>query len=344
MFYFSTRGAPAWVEMENSTIKRPLYLYLYSSEIKVLKKQTHNPFLKNTISTWHEAHTFLNQTIKLSGFTPIWGNDSFKPGRNDMGFIHWMDNGLIKIGDLYNGGTLMSFQQLVDKYKLQRKHFFKYLQISFIHSQIKTNMEPSLSTIEQYTVNNVYGTGQLSRFYNMLLAGSKENSHSYLSAWKSDLQMDISVEEWEKTCLLARTQTINTRCKMLQYKWLFRTYITPVRLHHFNANIPDTCIKCNEEVGTLFHCMWACRKIQIFWREVLELISRLTENVVPVDARLCILHIYPEDIPVNARKRKLINFCLLQAKRVIALKWKEIQRPTSSQWIKEMSCSLAMEK
>ncbi len=181
-------------------------------------------------------------------------------------------------------------------------------------------------------------------FYNILLGGSKDNSNAYLSAWKNDLQSDISDEDWEKTCFLAQTQTIDTRCKLLQYKWLLRTYITPVKLHHFNANIPDNCIKCNEGIGTLFHCMWACPKLQTFWKNVLELVSKLTESVIPVEAKICLLHTYPDDFPASIKKQKLINFCLLQAKRVIALKWKDTMGPSSSQWIKEMSCSLALEK
>ena len=78
--------------------------------------------------------------------------------------------------------------------------------------------------------------------------------------------------------------------------------------------------------------------------DILERGSKLTENVFPVEAKICLLHIYPENFPVTVKKRKLINFCLLQAKRVIALKWKEIQRPTVGQWITEMSSNLALEK
>lgn len=115
-------------------------------------------------------------------------------------------------------------------------------------------------------------------------------------------------------------------------------------VHRLNPDIPDLCIKCTEEIGTLYHCMWECRKLQVFWREILELISKLTDSVVPIAAKMCLLHIYPEDFLANTKKHKLINFCLLQAKRVIALTWKDTQRPDSRQWVKKMSCSLALEK
>jgi len=31
-------------------------------------------------------------------------------------------------------------------------------------------------------------------------------------------------------------------------------YITTVVLHTYNENDPDTCVKCSEFKGTLYHC------------------------------------------------------------------------------------------
>lgn len=44
------------------------------------------------------------------------------------------------------------------------------------------------------------------------------------------------------------------------------------------------------------------------------------------------------------KKQKRINFCLLQAKRATALKWRDTVGPNCSQWVEEMSRSLALEK
>lgn len=56
------------------------------------------------------------------------------------------------------------------------------------------------------------------------------------------------------------------------------------------------------------------------------------------------IYIYPVNLVVNARKCKLVNFSLLQAKCAIALKWKETNRPIPNQCIKEITSSLASEK
>lgn len=208
-----------------------------------------------------------------------------------MGFRIWLNKGLSTIGNLYSEGVLMSFEQLINKFDLPKKHFFKYLQVrSFITTQLKSTVKPPLSTIENIAVNHHQSRGLLSKFYNILLLSSKESSLSYLQAWKADLQTEISDDEWNNSCLLAQKQTINTRLRLLQYKWLFRTYITPVKLHHFNSNIPGVCVKCGVDKGTLLHCMWQCPELQIFWKEVTTFISTLIECNMPMDGKLFTTH------------------------------------------------------
>ena len=62
--------------------------------------------------------------------------------------------------------------------------------------------------------------------------------------WRKELKEDICVNDWKEMCKEAQTQTVNVRLKLLQYKWLMQTYITPTTLHKYNRNILDTCGKC----------------------------------------------------------------------------------------------------
>ena len=73
--------------------------------------------------------------------------------------------------------------------------------------------------------------------------------------------------------------------------------------------------------------MWECRELQVFWKELLELTSKL----FPLKLK-CVYYTY-----TLKKERKLIIFCLLQAKCVIALTWKDPQRPDSRRWVQEVS-------
>lgn len=85
----------------------------------------------------------------------------FMPGRNDGGFKNWMYKG--EKQDLYNDGIVTSFQQIMREYDIPQKHFFKYLQIrSFIHSEMKTYLEPSLPAVEDHILKHLRDKGNLS--------------------------------------------------------------------------------------------------------------------------------------------------------------------------------------
>ncbi len=160
-------------------------------------------------------------------------------------------------------GKCMSFEEIRTRFGIPQKHFFIYLQLrSFIQSwQGQSLVEPPLSTLENITLNCLKGRGQISLSYKQSVVKYKESFNARLQAWRSDLQVDITEEEWQIACLKAQTQTMNTHLRLRQYKWLRRQYITSVRLHHFNPKIPDVCYKCKQEKGTLFHCMWECTQV-----------------------------------------------------------------------------------
>lgn len=124
--------------------------------------------------------------------------------------------------------------------------------------------------------------------------------------------------DWELACLKAQKQSINTRIKLLQSKWLMRTYITPVKLSRWSPSIPDTCIKCLEEKGTLYHCVWECPKLNEYWKTVVEALSEVVGVKVPHQTKLCILGIYPSSFSVTSKQMTLIDLGLLQARRTIA--------------------------
>ena len=132
--------------------------------------------------------------------------------------------------------------------------------------------------------------------------------------------------------------------KLLQHKWLMRTYITPEKLNKWSPGIPDTCVKCSTEKGTLIHCVWECPKLVAFWKMVVQTLSKITGIQIPCVAKLCILGIYPDCFSVNYRCKTLINFGLLQARRMVALSWRETEVSSTQSWIREMALYVTLEK
>ncbi len=255
MYWFMDNASIPWVSIEQATTSPlPLNLYLHANSLNSLLKTAHNPFVKNTIKVWYKVQAHLNTESGLSGFTPIWGNHRFPPGKSDPGFKLWAVRGISKVMDLYNDNNILySFEDLQKLHSIPRKHFFKYLQVrNYILTALKhSHHKPSLTSLEKAVLDHLQGRGQVSFLYKLMVDASKESSDSKRLAWSYDLGTEISEDEWKIVCYDVRSQTINTRLKLLQFKWIMRTYITPALLHRFDNNNPDFCIKCREEEGTL---------------------------------------------------------------------------------------------
>ncbi len=94
----------------------------------------------------------------------------------------------------------------------------------------------------------------------------------------------------------AQSLTMNTQLKLLQYKWLMRIYITPVVLHKYNENIPDTCLRCSNFKGTLYHCICECEEVRNFWKDVKGMIENILDVSIPLLPLIFLFHLYPKKI------------------------------------------------
>lgn len=348
MFYFSTESPPSWVNMESAEVAQGLTLkrYIYSANLKHHRKNCSNPIVLNMINVWYVVKKHFGIPNNLSCYSPIWGNTDFKPGKLDAGFKKWADKGIKSIKDLYSSNKFQSFEELVSTFNIPRNHFFKYLQIrNFVFVAQNNSLDrPELNSLETEMVKDCYARGLISHLYRSIAAESKESSINKLEAWRKDLKEDLCESDWTEACQEAQTQTISVRLKLLQYKWLMRTYITPAILHKYNENIPDTCTKCTVFKGDFYHCIWECEHILSFWKGVRDMINKMTSINLPLTAKIFVLHLYPPEMPLRRREYAFLDMCLLQAKRLIALFWKKVHAPHVNDWLKEMATNMIMEK
>lgn len=158
------------------------------------------------------------------------------------------------------------------------------------------------------------------------------------------MQYDLPDSEWSQICAKAQNLSINTRFRLIQYNWVMRTYVTPEKLNRFNPGIPDTCFKCQKHKGTFFHCIWECEVIKTFWQKVTALISSIISKLIPTTPEICALGLIPVSLSLSGYHTKMIDICLVIARRLVAFYWKNIEGPSIDHWLKDLSHCIALER
>lgn len=84
--------------------------------------------------------------------------------------------------------------------------------------------------------------------------------------------------------------------------------------------------------------------MKVFWEKVINLLSQIIGDVIPLDPTLCILNVYPNNFVPAVNIRALLTIGLLKAKRCTAKCWKVTKICELSQWLNGLRSILTLEK
>jgi hypothetical protein len=82
--------------------------------------------------------------------------------------------------------------------------------------------------------------------------------------------------------------------KEMQIKTTVRFYLTPVRIDIIKNTTNNRCWRGCGEKGTLVHCWWECKLLQLFWKTIWRLLKKLNIDL-PYDPAIPLLGIYPQE-------------------------------------------------
>lgn len=127
--WVSQNSSASWLDVEASLCNVPLKTLLFLKDIKTVNKSCSNPITINTVKAWRAARRIEGRAGKTSPLTPFVDNPDFLPGVLDAGLGEWVTRGISSLGCLFEGGTLMSFNQIAESFGLGNNNPFRFFQI-----------------------------------------------------------------------------------------------------------------------------------------------------------------------------------------------------------------------
>ena len=160
--------------------------------------------------------------------------------------------------------------------------------------------------------------------------------------WESDLDVNLSSNEWEHVFQHIHKGSLNVLTQENNYKLYSRWYRTPAIIHKYNTNISPLCWRCNRAQGTLLHIWWGCDLIRPFWKEVHQLISRITTYTPDFTAAQYLLH--HSSLPQYIYKKSLMFHLINAAKLCVPIRWTQSSPPSISDWFNKIGYMAEMEE
>ena len=155
----------------------------------------------------------------------------------------------------------------------------------------------------------------------------------------------MGAELWSDLCQKSLTATINSRYRLTHYNFLHQTYLTPLKLHKYKPEISSLCFRCSIEEGSFLHCTWLCTKLNTFWHDFSDIVTKLLGVHLPLDPQICLLG---DTTNIDARLRKpqkkFLSLALCVARICIAVAWKSDSRLSIRRWVSEMNSCVPLEK
>lgn len=217
------------------------------------------------------------------------------------------------------------------KTQLPNSYLFRFLQVrhAFQMQFWEMRVESLPSSLESLLSSEEL-TKPLSVSYKEFFKNTPQAVVRCREKWVAEIP-DVQGEDWDEVWAQPFKHLVSARDRLIQLKFLHRSYYTPARLAKIFPNASAECWRCSHSPADTDHIFWQCQQVQRFWSDVTSCISELLTVPIPMTVKVCLLGLVDEVVPSRAL-RTMLNILLFYERKAILLHWKKPGAPRVAFW------------
>ena len=327
-----------WLDIENHQLQPSSLLTILFSKKKV---KSDNFVINSTCKIWNRIKEHLGVEVGTPRHIKVWNNPSITIQGNPLVWKSWMHGGIEVLSDIVCSKTIVPFDYLKIKFKLQDSEIFKYMQMK---NWLKENCNFELDFPEKidFFENKEKKNRIISKLYITLI---KTNDSSLLlkkiyEGWNRDLTEFDSKTKWKECLRITYAATTNENLRMIQYKLMTRTYYSRDKIHKFDSSSSPACLKCGK-IDSLVHSFWYCQNVRKTWFNIESLLSNICKEKFIFTPETCLLQSVGK---LKYPRGWQTVYSSLVFKKLLLKNWKNKETPGIEQWRSSMKYYLHIEK